>query len=112
VNLCAGIMVKNTRWKLYEGQLFGVSIIKGRNIPAHEVKIKFGKNIVGISGTTVIRYAKDISQDIDKPIIIMKHKPVGSEECYKIVFPEGGYLGCESIIREKQKKIISISQNE
>lgn len=94
----------NIRWRLYEGEMFGVSVIKGRYIPIHEAETKFGKNIVGISPSTIVRYAKDISQDIDRPIIIMMRKPVGSEECYKIIFPEGGSLGCESVIKRNKEK--------
>ena len=40
------------------------------------------------------------SKKINKPVIVTKHVKYGKEECYKIFFPEGGYIGCEALIKK------------
>src|SRR3989338_10524170 len=87
-------------WKLYEGEMVGFSVIKSRYITKDEAKTRFRINVAGISVSTIMKRAREVSEYVDKPIIIMKSVPYGKEECYKIIFPEGGSLGCEALIKK------------
>ncbi len=92
-------------WKLYEGEVFGFSVSKSRYISKDEAKTKFRINVVGVSASTIMKHARELSADINKPIIIMKSESGshGKEECYKIIFPEGGSLGCEALVKKTKE---------
>lgn len=96
--------MEDISWKLYEGEMLGFSIRKIRPISRHEIKTTFGIYIgPGRTPESIIKmHARKISREINKPIIIVKVEKHRKEECYKIIFPEGGSIGCEALVKKSE----------
>lgn len=96
-------------WKLYAGERLGFTVTKEKYLYQSRAKTEAG----------VTRRAILESKNINKPVIVTKRVKHGKEECYKIFFPEGGYIGCEALrkrtiedYRKKSKNTLMENKND
>lgn len=82
--------IEKIRWKLYSGERLGFSVTREEYLFEPKAKTESG----------IIKRAIMESKKINKPVIVTKRVKYGKEECYKIFFPEGGYIGCEALIKK------------
>lgn len=82
--------IEKIRWKLYAGERLGFSVTKGEYLFEPRAKTESG----------ITKRAIMESKKINRPVIVTKRVKHGKEECYKIFFPEGGYIGCEALIKK------------
>lgn len=87
MNISVSLEKEKIHWRLYEGYRLGFSVTKGKYISEHDIKTESG----------IRKRAERVSKEINKPVIVTKRAKYGKEVCYKIFFPEGGYIGCEAL---------------